>query len=292
MESCAADFDRWVLSFRLEARLERGELLTWPRAPFALPADEDRDFLRSLSLLGAKAISYDPERGHAEGFAGDEPERRRRVARVLSETLAAAAHQLREMLPHYADALVPFRAFFHPEEQATRRLRSTARTDLLHVDAIRSTNGARLLRCFVNLHPSDPRVWATSDPLAKILPDHAAAAGLAGPAPLAESMRWGQRILRAVRGRDASRCDYDDRMMVLSDHLKRCDEFQDKAPRRIWRFAPGSAWLAFTDGLVHADLRGQGLIDCVFLVPPSAWTAPRWAPPTLLSALRTIPAAA
>ena len=78
-------------------------------------------------------------------------------------------------------------------------------------------------------------------------------------------------------------------MLSLSNGLKLSDEVQDKLPRKTWRFPPLTAWLAFTDGLVHAELRGQ----CGRHAAPGAadrMGAP-WAPRTLIADLG-MPAAA
>ena len=69
---------------------------------------------------------------------------------------------------------------FRPVEEATRRLRLTARNDLLHVDAFpsRPTQGWRILRVFANVNSSEPRVWVTSDPFPKLLERYGAEVGL------------------------------------------------------------------------------------------------------------------
>ena len=50
----------------------------------------------------------------------------------------------------YAATWKPDRGSYRPEEEATRRLRLTARNDLIHVDAFpnRPTQGYRILRVF------------------------------------------------------------------------------------------------------------------------------------------------
>ena len=72
-------------------------------------------------------------------------------------------------------------------------------------------------------------------------------------------------------------------MLTFANQLKLSDDVQDRLPRKTWRFAPQSAWLAFTDGLVHAELRGRCVLDHVFLVPPSVWVRPDLAPRTLIA---------
>lgn len=264
----------------LEARLERGQLLSFDACPFALPADADQELLQQLRLFGAKEIAFDPARerlwGHEPLPSADE----QRLRRLFAEGLAACEAGLQQLLPGYAGALVPYRASFHPEEEATRKLRMAARNDLLHVDAGRTIAGARLLRLGINLSPVDPRVLVTSDTMAKVLPVHGPRSGLLAPAPV-----WSQRVLTLFRPHRLAHSPYDDFMLGFARYLKLCDEFQEKSPRKTWHFGPKAAWLAFTDGLVHAELRGRQVLDFAFLVPEEAWVAPEHAPGRLLAAL-------
>jgi hypothetical protein len=162
----------------------------------------------------------------------------------------------------------------------------------LHVDALRPAAGCRILRLGVNLHPTDPRIWVTSSPLMRIFADQAKKSGLIDPPPLTWTYRAGRQVLRLVRHFDEPRSAYDDFMLSFANHLKLSDEIQDKSPRKTWRFPPGSAWLAFTDGLLHAELRGRCVLDHVFLVPPTAWVRPDMAPRTLIAASGTSAVAA
>lgn len=266
----------------LEERLEQGELLQFETCPFPLPAAADRDLLRRQHLGEGKEIAYDLAHDRLIGMAPSGEQERLKT--ILASGIAQAQVWLRGYLPHYAAGLKVLRACFHPEEEATRCLRMSARNDLLHVDAARPAAGSRLLRLGINLNPTDPRVWVTSDPLAKVLPVYGPRSGLIAPPP-AWQHRVRQRVLGLVRPHRLTRSPYDDFMLGFSDYLKLCDEFQDKAPRRTWHFGPHAAWLAFTDGLVHAELRGRWVLDYLFLVPPSCWTRPEFAPTTLLSRL-------
>jgi hypothetical protein len=60
---------------------------------------------------------------------------------------------------------------FRPEEEANRKLRLTARNDLLQVDAFpsRPTGGARILRVFANVNLTEPRAWMTAAPFSELL---------------------------------------------------------------------------------------------------------------------------
>ena len=266
-----------------EERLESGELLTFASCPFPIPDDDDRRFLGEQRLHRAKEIAYDPRRDRLSGFVMSDGASRLR--RILAAASADALRWAREQLPRYATDLVPLKTCFHPEEEATRTLRPAARNDLLHVDAIRPASGCRILRLGVNLHPTDPRVWVTSSPLAGIFADRARKSGLVDPPPLTWTYRACRQVVRVVRHFAEPRSPYDDFMLSFANDLKLSDEAQDRLPRKTWRFPPQSAWLAFTDGLVHAELRGRCVLDHVFLVPPTAWVRPDLAPRTLIAGL-------
>jgi hypothetical protein len=272
-----------MTDFSTEERLETGELLSFAPCPFQIPDADDRHFLGTQRLHRAKEIAYDPQRDRLSGYQMSDGASRLR--RILADASTDAVRWVRELLPHYANELVPLKTCLHPEEEATRTLRPAARNDLLHIDAIRPASGCRILRLGINLHATDPRIWVTSSTLSRILAAQAKKSRLVDPPPLTWTYRACRQVVRLVRHFGEPRSAYDDFMLSLSNGLKLSDEVQDKLPRKTWRFPPLSAWLAFTDGLVHAELRGQCVLDHVFLVPPTAWVRPDLAPRTLIADL-------
>ena len=66
-----------------------------------------------------------------------------------------------------------------------------------------------------------------------------------------------------------------------TDFLKVNDEFQERARKKFRHFAPGTAWLAFTDGFCHADLRGRCTLEQSFFVKPQDLVLPDLAPVAL-----------
>ena len=266
---------------RLEDRLEAGELARWPETPFPIPDADDRAFLAEQRLAGSREITYAPDNGRVAGFRFHSSDQATRLRRILAEASSVATDWMKHALPAYADAAVPARVHFHPDEQAIRTLRTTAREDLLHIDAVHESGGARLLRLFVNLHPTDDRVWITSDTFAQVYPTFGHKANLSAP----PAVRLGQKIVRWFRGQRTDLSPYDEFMLGFARALKHSDPFQEKAPRNIVRFAPFSAWLACTDGLVHADLRGRCLLDFLFLIPTALLVRPDLHPSSII--LRT-----
>src|SRR5580704_16014771 len=107
--------------------LERGNILYFPRTPFAL-SETEREVLRSTGLSSSshhKNIAYRP----AEV---SDPEKLREVMRAYSERALAF---LWKLLPRYMEkARIDF-ASFRPQEEEGRDLATKKRNDLLHVDA-------------------------------------------------------------------------------------------------------------------------------------------------------------
>ena len=271
-----------ALGSSLEARLERGGIEYFPVCPFQLPEGEDRLFLleQRLASRAHKNISYDPNTGRAAGFARISAAQSERLRILMASFAQQATSWLARTLPRYARTWRLDRVSFRPEEEATRRLRLTARNDLLHIDAFpsRPTNGHRILRLFVNVNLSEPRVWATSEPFGKLLERFGTQAGL----PTAQRAGWTRQVLRLFQPGRARRSPYDAFMLRFHDFLKANDEFQEHGPKRFWIFAPGSAWLVFSDVASHAALRGRFALEHSYFVAPETLALPDESPPTLL----------
>src|SRR5262245_45158661 len=70
----------------LAERLERGEILFYPAAPFAIPDAAERVFLARQELGGSvhKNISYDPLTDRLHGFSHQSPEQVEGLRRILA----------------------------------------------------------------------------------------------------------------------------------------------------------------------------------------------------------------
>jgi hypothetical protein len=266
----------------LAERLESGEIITFETCPFPLPAPPELDFLRRQGAAGRvhKDICYNPARDAVSGFRFESAEQAERLCQILRTFADAAAGWLAALVPAYAQSWQRDRATFRPEEEATRKVRLIARNDLLHLDAFpsRPARGRRILRLFVNINPTDPRVWATSETFPHLLRRYGALAGLPGTAVDGWASRLGQGLLSLFQPGASERTAYDAFMLRLHHFLKRCEEFQDRSSRRVWHFPPQAAWLAFTDGISHAELRGQHALEHSFFIPPQALALPNEAP--------------
>src|SRR5262245_13840134 len=110
---------------RLEERLERGEVVYFPTAPFALPAGDDHAYLlgQQMGKLAHKNISYNPHTARAAGYTRAGAGQADRLGAILGAFSRAVIAWVAEALPGYAGGCHPDRVSFRPEEEATRRLR-------------------------------------------------------------------------------------------------------------------------------------------------------------------------
>lgn len=268
----------------LEERLERCEIVYFPRCPFPLPDGDDRSFLLEQQLgTTSKNISYNPHDQRARGFQRCGAAQSTRLRELLAAFSKNASAWLSQALPHYSRAWRLDRVSFRTVEEATRHLRPNARNDLLHLDAFpsRPTGGRRILRCFANINPSEPRVWITSDSFARLLDRYGADVGLGGSAVGVTG--WLQdRLLQVFQPNQPRRTAYDAFMLRFHAFLKANEEFQEKSGKRCWAFPPGSAWVLFGDAVSHAELRGRFALEHSYFVPCEALLHPELAPLALL----------
>jgi len=259
--------------------LEAGNILLLPRTPWDLSSD-DQEYLRGVAQSGSathKNVAYRPESDRVTGFdrnAVADPVRLRAVLRRFS---AAALTFLRSLLPRYMQSSRTDYASFRGIEEEGRNLDWKKRNDLLHVDAFptRPTGGDLILRTFVNINPTRPRVWMTSEPFEALVRQYAAAAGWPGVA------RW-DRLKQWLTRRGA----YDRFMLQFHDFLKRNSEYQQAAPKYRWEFSPGAAWVVFTDIVPHAVLAGQHALEQTVIVSRQSLLSPERAPIEILSNLK------
>lgn len=277
----------------LEQRLERGEIVTFEPCPFALPTGDDLAFLMQQRIKGTthKNISYNPENGALSGQLIESSAQTERLRTLLECFSQTATGWLATLLPRYAAAWQPDRASLRPEEEATRKLRLTARNDLLHFDAFpsRPTQGQRILRLYVNINPTDERVWMTAETFAKILERYGNDVGLPAPGTQSWIHRVGQGLLGLFQPTSRERTEYDEFMLRLHHFLKTNDEFQERSPRRLWHFKPGTAWLLFSDTISHAELRGQHALEHSYFVSPHTLALPDESPAAILERLAGVP---
>jgi hypothetical protein len=270
----------------LAEKLERGDIVHFPVCPFPLPAGADHAFLLEQRLAGRahKNIGYAPTSGKVSGYASGAAGQHERLQRILCEFSTNVTAWLGAAFPRYARGWQLDRVSYRPEQESTRRLRLTARNDLLHCDAFpsRPTNGWRILRVFANINPAEPRIWITSDPFARLLARYGKEAGLPDGQPPAFFQRLGEGLLRIVRPGRARRSEYDAFMLRFHNYIKANADFQQNCVKKRWEFQPGCAWLAITDTASHAVLSGRFALEHSYFLAPSTLALPEESPPALL----------
>ncbi|MCC6807369.1 MAG: Kdo hydroxylase family protein [Deltaproteobacteria bacterium] len=275
----------------LARRLEEGHILFFPKVPFQLPSEPDLDFLRTdlAKMLALKNISYHPPEDMLSGIKGDRAAKERTRA-ILKEHSAHVRGFLGRVLPRYAEGWSLGKVNWRPIEEHGRPLSRHASNEFIHVDAFPSgaTHGARVLRFFTNVNPSEVRVWRSSGTFQELYEDFRERAGLAAidGARIAEGpfARAFSGVLRGVKklGVPTELVDtspYDRAMKKLHDYLKDSDEFQQDARRHLdLEFPPFTSWAVLTDGVSHACLRGQHALVNTFYIPLSHAAAPELSP--------------
>lgn len=275
-----------TLESRVSAEaLERNALVALPACPFSLPTRDDLTFLtqQRSSKYRHKDICLNPSNGRLQGCRQRDENRRIRIQGILAAFSQSATAWARQALPEYAAGLVPDRATLRTREEATSALRITARNDLLHIDNFptRPTFGRRILRLFVNIHPSEGQVWAVSETFRELLARYASTQRIS----LRTAAEWIAPTTSMLGifhlGRE-TRSAYDSLMLRLHHFLKQDFAFQTQAARRVYTFAPGSAWLLFSDSLSHAHLRGRFVLEHSFFVEQKYLLYPSESPVAIL----------
>jgi 3-deoxy-D-manno-oct-2-ulosonic acid (Kdo) hydroxylase len=272
----------------LAERLERGEVLFYPVSPFPIPDTGERTFLAQQQLAGKvhKNISFDPLTGKMNGFLRQSDDNTQRLHKVLSSFSNSVTQWLSEQFPSYARHWELDRVSYRPLEEATRNLRLRARNDLLHVDAFptRPTNGWRILRVFVNVNLTEPRVWVTSDPFGRLLERYGKEAGLPTRGfTMSKAIQMLRDVPQLFRPGRRPRSEYDAFMLRFHHFLKANEQFQEHCVKRVWSFPASSVWLAMTDTASHAVLRGRFALEHSFFISPGSLALPEESPPALLA---------
>jgi len=266
------------------AELESGKILLFDGVPFDLPA-ADREFLLSQKQAESrfhKNISYRPTTDVLRGIANESPDREH-MQDVMRRYSKQVVEFVKSFLAPYAKDFQLDYASFRPLEEQSRDLALHKRNDLLHVDAFptRPTRGARILRVFTNINPSVDRVWTTGEPFHRMAPKLAEAAGVkryADPS-LADRFVYSMQSAGHKVGLPVpTRARYDRFMLHFHDWLKENAEFQATSPKVRTDFSPGCTWLVYTDGVPHAVLSGQYVLEQTFIIPQRALCAAERSP--------------
>lgn len=244
--------------------LEDGKVLLMPQLRFDLLPEEEGLLDPKWLLPGAKNISYNPisaKIGHCAASGNDLLRLTRLLARYAQQARRLAALACPDYAPHLRDGLTSFR----PVEVRDRKTSSKKDDTRLHIDAFasRPTGGLRILRVFHNLNPQgEPRVWELGGPMAAV-----AQRFLHRVPPQIIGSAWLMERLGIIKGR---RSEYDHIMLHLHDKAKLDDAYQRTCARARVALPAHATWMVFTDGVEHAVLSGQYLLEQTFFLPVGA----------------------
>jgi hypothetical protein len=274
--------------------LERGAIVHFPECPLPLPGEEDLAYLREHlpRQLHVKNVSYHPESDKLHGVR-DDAELRERAYRVLKLHSRNVEAFLHAVIPALTQGWTVGTSSFRPIQERGRNLSPHASNELVHVDAgaYGATHGDHILRFFVNVNPHEDRVWATKGAFPYLYERYGRAAGIAGAHDIERGALDELRTI-ALKGlvrlgvKEALIVDsspYDRLMRRFHNYMKDTPEFQSgRDDYAELRFAPGSAWMVFTDNVSHASLSGQHALVNTFIVRLEACRLPQLAPINIL----------
>ncbi len=284
---------------QIEEALERSEVVFFERCPIELPAPEDLDFLRDglPAELKTKNVSYHPESDSVPRFEAP-PDVQRRVEDILRTHGQRVEAYLRRVLPDYVPGWTMGTTSFRPVEERGRKLKPRSSNELVHVDAgaYGATNGARILRFFVNVHPDRDRVWGTKGGFGTLMRERAGlweAARRGKPRVALEKSALDRlysgfvggfgRVYPLFKVVDSS--PYDRAMRRIHNHMKEAPSFRDDPTGYMEiHFPPLSAWMVFTDGISHSVLTGRYAFVTTLLVPLENCRLPELSPYRILAA--------
>lgn len=279
----AAERGRWLCS-----HLEAGNILLFPRTPFAFP-QSDRELLlgqKQTSSAFHKNVAYRPFEDRITGLDNTDTPSAKHLRAILRNYSQSVVQFLGGLLTPYAGEWKLDFASFRPLEEKGRPARLHARNDLPHFDSFptRPTNGDRILRYFTNINPTQSRVWVTSQTFEVLGPHFANSLGLprGGASPL-------RALARALHLRGTNRSPYDNFMHRCHNAMKEDSAFQQACPKQRWEFAPDANWIVFTDSVSHAVLEGQYALEQTFIISRAAMVAPERAPISILERIAGYP---
>ena len=275
------DFSQ-AASDEIEDALEAGRVVYFPRCPIELPDAADLEWLRSglNAELKAKNLSYHPESDSVPRFEADSATRER-VETLLRRHGERVAEFWHRVVPDFMPGCTLGTTSFRPVEEQGRNLKPRSSNELVHIDAgaYGASNGARILRFFVNVHPDRDRVWGTKGSFEQLMQRHR---------PLWDAARQGKPKVPVNKGpldklysgiiaaaskvyplfRVIDSSPYDRSMRRIHNYMKETETFkQDASDYQEIRFPPFSAWMVFTDGISHAALAGQYAFISTALIP-------------------------
>jgi hypothetical protein len=282
----------------LSDALESGQIVCFPECPIDLPSPEDLEFLRQEmpKHLSSKNISYHPEVDKIIGIKGSS-QVIERAQRILKEQNVRVQAFLKKSIPVLARDWMVGTASFRPLQEKGRDLPSHASNERVHVDAgaYGATHGDGIIRFFVNVNPTEDRVWVTKGAFSELYKRYGAEAGIL-PHNGANGHAMEEGVLDRLRtslsnglsavvppAKFLDSSPYDRAMRRFHNYMKDTPAFQSTPDgHREFRFKPFWAWMVFTDRVSHACLSGQHAFADTFVVRLGSCRLPEMAPINIL----------
>lgn len=281
----------------VEEALERAQVVYFEECPIELPSEADLDLLRNLpGEMKTKNVSYHPESDSVPRFEAD-PEIEARVLNILRTHGKRVEELLHRIIPDFVPGWTMGTTSFRPIEEEGRDLKPRASNEIVHFDAgaYGATNGARILRFFVNVHPERDRVWGTKGGFGPVIESHPELLAAARAGKDRVPVRKGlldhllsglvaglARLYPLARTVDSS--PYDRSMRRIHNYMKENDAFRaDPSGYEELRFPPYTAWMVYTDGVSHSVVSGQYCFVTTLLIPLENSLRPELAPINVLA---------
>jgi hypothetical protein len=259
--------------------LENGNVLLFPRLPFPLEGAEDRLMSQAIAAASSKNVSLDPSTGKLRGSTAGEADLIL-LRNMMQRFSASSATLLRDLLPRYNSGLLRGRTSFRPVEITSRSISWRKDDTRLHVDSFPSTpvRDKRILRIFSNVNPQgQSRTWRLGESFEIVARRYMPSL----PRPV-----WGvSPLLKTLHITKGRRSAYDHFMLRLHDRMKSDPGYQMEAGVIVHEFEAGSTWMAFTDEVSHAAMRGQYALEQTYYVPITYMHDPSHSPLRILERL-------
>jgi hypothetical protein len=265
--------------YRSAQALEAGQILLLPGYGFSVASSYEPLFSPTILHKRSKNISYSPATRKLYGTAGA----KRRLAslrEMMGQFTDFARKTVARLLPTYRSGLVPSWASFRPIEIPTRPVPWRKDETRLHIDAFPSSpvHGNRILKLFCNVGPGNQtHLWRIGEPFERTAERFLPL--IKPPFP------FSSEVLMLTSTTKSRRTVYDHFMLSLQDRMKRDERYQAEAEQSKIEFPAGSTWLAFTDQVSHAELRGQYQLEQTFLLDVNRLHDPSTSPLHLLQRL-------
>ena len=249
-----------------------------PQLRFSIEELEGR-LLSPTIAAKSKNVSLDCSSGMPRGSSAGEAELR--LLRSMMQRFATSSGALlRNLLPRYKAGLMQARTSFRPLEIAERSTSWRKDDTRLHVDSFPSSpvQGKRILRVFSNVNPhGQGRTWRFGESFESV-------ARRFLPSP--RGPVWGASQLLTLLGiTKGRRSAYDQFMLRMHDRMKADLDYQSEVEQIVFEFRAGSTWIAFTDQVSHAAIRGQYALEQTFYLPVACMLDPSQAPLPILQRL-------